>query len=167
LAFSLSPVGQISLENLTGTGVPMLIVAAFSLLSFAQQPSPPVDSAEFTPEGRTVIVFGPPPGAVDSLSRDPAFADAYSDFTTYLGKVVGQLYEKDVRTDETNAHHISIRYGKKSVLRVEQGDITDTGGNSHSFGLIVAVPGRAPLVIYGVDTDAGYIEKIEKYYGVR
>jgi hypothetical protein len=145
----------------------VITVAMIYLLQLGSFPGSPADSVDFTPTNRTIIVFGPPSFVVDSLSNFDDFNEAYSDFNTHISKVVGYMREKDVSIEEATSHVIRVHSREGVVDRVIQGRFTDTKGNYHLFGLIVVEPGRSPLLIYGVDTDDGYIQAIEKYYHVR
>jgi hypothetical protein len=145
----------------------MLLVVAFFVLALPQQSSDAPDSVEFNPTSSTVIVIGPSSDAVDSLgSNDDAFAEAYADFTYYPGKVTRHLKANNILLSGANAHVIRIRSVGGGITRIVRGNFIDADGNYHQMGLILTGPGRSPLVLYGVDTDSGYIERINKFYRI-
>ena len=145
----------------------MLTLTTVVLIGLGSMSSLPVDSIDITPTTRTMIVFGAASQPVDSVGHPNNYDEAFADFQYYLNRVVAYMRERDVVIQEAESRVIRVHSRNRKVDRVVQGQFTDSDGNNHRFGLIVVEPGRMPLVIYGVDTDTGYIQAIEKYFRVR
>ena len=145
----------------------MLTLTTVVFIGLGSLSSLSTDSVDFTPTERTIIVIGHSSQLVDSMDHSSDDDEAFSDFQYYLNRVVVYMREKDVMIQEAESRVIRIHSRKHEIDRIIQGQFTDSDGNNHLFGLIVVEPGRSPLVIYGVDTDDGYIQAIKKYFRVR
>jgi hypothetical protein len=104
----------------------------------------------------TVIAFFPPVTEKE-LAKDPDTNEALADFQFYLVKAREPLKRAGIDLFAAYAHSFRIRRGKKvSTFRPKGVDV----------GYYFVAPGKKPNVTYGVETDSGIFESIQKYFGI-
>lgn len=132
------------------------IFVSFLLLAFSLSSSQTgSDSPLFKVHRPTVIAFSRPVSDSD-MDKDADLNEVLSDFQLYARQVRQPLEQAGIDFHEVYAHSFRIRVNGKTIkVRV---------GNK--VGYYFAIPGKNPVVQYGVDTADDIVATALKYFGV-
>jgi len=108
-------------------------------------------------EGPTVIAFFPPVTDAE-LEKDPDTNEALGDFQLYAMQAGPNLKKTGIDFEVISAAKFKIKIGTV-VHTFSSGKI--------GIGYYFVMPGKKPLVRYGVMTDDEIVEVAGKYFGVR
>jgi len=133
--------------------------------NFVEAPSAPVDSTRDT---ATVVVTGPTLVAffpsntqarVDADSGD--FATATDDFMYYLGNAQDSLAARGVKVEVRIADTLTLETPGANGRRWQWVPQKD----SSEVGYYLVTPGKAPLILYGVQVTEDLLEAVDRQRG--
>jgi hypothetical protein len=118
------------------------------------------DIPAVTVDGPTLIAFFPPvsQGEVDAAGD---LAEALSDFQFHLERARGRLEAAGIKVHELYTRQVDIREGSESVIFDPMAE-----AQGEEIGYYLALPGRPPMISFGVGTDSDILTEAAVYFGI-
>lgn len=134
------------------------LLSVFALLLVLTTQTLPIAAAEkhllIVVDGPTVVAFFPPVTDTE-LQKNPDTNEALADFQLYANRVREPFKKRGIEVHELYTRSFRIRVGKN----------VNTFHPKTGVGYYFVIPGKRPLIEYGVMTDIDLLHVADQYFG--